>query len=86
MSSILMVTLALLAIAVVLIELRAVREGDERRRTAPGFALVTCGVFMLALGVAAAIAGDEAVALLASLAGLSVVALGASRHREATAH
>jgi hypothetical protein len=86
MSSILVVALALLAIAVVLIELRALREGDERERTAPGFALVTCGVFMLALGVAAAVAGDEPLALIASLAGLATVALGATRHRQVTAH
>ena len=41
---------------------------------------------MLALGVAAAVAGDEPLALIASLAGLATVALGATRHRQVTAH
>jgi hypothetical protein len=82
MSWVLVVSLTLLAVAVVLVEFRAIRQGDERRHAAPGFVLVTCGVFMLAIGIAAAIADDSGIALLASLAGLGAVALGAARHRE----
>jgi hypothetical protein len=86
MSWVLIVCLAILAAGVVLIERRAVREGDERKRTAPGFAFVTLGVFMLAVGVAAAIAGDEPVALASSSLGLVSVVLGFSRHRAVVAH
>ena len=81
-----MTTLIIFTVAVVLIELRALREGDERRHTAPGFVLVTIGVFMLAIGIAAAIAADETIALATASAGLVAVALGASAHRHAAAH
>jgi hypothetical protein len=86
MSWILVVSLAVLAIAVLLIERRAIREGDERKRTAPGFATVTCGVFMIAIGLAAAIADDALIALVASAAGLVAVVLGFTRHPEVPAH
>lgn len=86
MSWILVATLIIFTVAVVLIELRAVREGDERRHTAPGFVLVTIGVFMLALGVAAAIAEDEMIALATVSAGLVAVALGATSRGPAAAH
>jgi hypothetical protein len=86
MSWVLVVSLTLLAAAVVLVELRAIRQGDERRHAAPGFVLITCGVFMLAIGIAAAIGDDSMIALVASVAGLATVALGTVRHREAAAH
>lgn len=86
MSWVLVVSLVLFAVALVLIEVRAIRAGDERQHAAPGFLSVTCGVFLLALGVAAAIAGDETVALATSAIGLAAVALGASAQRGAHSH
>jgi hypothetical protein len=86
MSWVLIVCLAIFAVAVILIERRAVREGDERKRTAPGFVFVTLGVFLLAIGVAAALADDESIALASSGLGLVSVVLGFSRHREVAAH
>jgi hypothetical protein len=85
MSWVLVVSMAILAAAVVLIEIRAVREGDERRRHAPGYALVMGGLIIIGLGIAAALTEAGASALLVSMAGLAVVALGATRHREVVA-
>jgi hypothetical protein len=86
MSWVLVVALVLFAIALVLVEVRAVRTGDEREHAAPGFLAVTCGVFLLAIGVAAAIAGDETVALATSAIGLAAVALGASSQHGVPSH
>jgi hypothetical protein len=86
MSWVLVMSMVILAAAVVLIEIRAVREGDERRHHAPGYALVLGGVILISLGIAAAITDAGAVALAASIAGLVSVALGATRHREVVAH
>ena len=69
-----------------LIELRAIRMGDERKHHAPGYALVMGGLVAIGLGIAAAMSEQEAIALLASSAGLLSVVLGATRHREAIAH
>ena len=86
MSWVFMVSIAILLLAVVLIEFRAIREGDERQHHAPGYALVLGGVVVIGIGVAAAASDQTAIALLASAAGLISVVLGATRHTEATAH
>jgi hypothetical protein len=80
MSWMLLVTMAILLVAVVLIEIRAVREGDERRRHAPGYALTLVGLVAIAIGIAAAISDQGLVALVLASAGLVTVALGATRH------
>ncbi len=86
MSWVFMVSIAVLLAAVVLIEYRAIRAGDERRHHAPGYALVLGGLVVIAIGIAAAVTEQGTVALLASLSGLGAVALGATRHKEAAAH
>jgi hypothetical protein len=86
MSTVLVMSMAILAAAVVLIEIRAVRAGDERRYHAPGYALVMGGLIVLALGIATALTDEGALAIIVSVAGLVVVAFGATRHREAVAH
>jgi hypothetical protein len=86
MSWILIVTLAIFGLALVLIEVRAIRTGDERQHAAPGFLAVTCGVILLALGVAAAIAGDETIALATSVVGLTAVTLGVATRRRVPSH
>ena len=86
MSWVFMVSIAVLLAAVVLIEYRAIRAGDERRHHAPGYALVLGGLVVISIGIAAAVTEQVTVALLASLAGLGAVALGATRHKEAAAH
>lgn len=86
MSWVFMVSVAILVAAVVLIEFRAVREGDERRHHAPGYALVMGGLFMISIGIAAALTEGAALALLASSAGLVAVVLGATRHKEIATH
>jgi hypothetical protein len=86
MSWILIVSLAIFGLALVLIEVRAIRTGDERQQAGPGFLSVTCGVILLALGVAAAIAGDETIALATSAVGLAAVAVGASARRRVPSH
>ena len=86
MSWVFMVSIAILLVAIVLIELRAIRMGDERKHHAPGYALVMGGLVAIGLGIAAAMSEQEAIALLASSAGLLSVVLGATRHREAIAH
>jgi hypothetical protein len=85
MSWVFMVSIAVLVLAIVLIELRAIREGDEREHHAPGYALVLGGLVLIGVGVAAAASNLVVVALLASTLGLISVALGATRHTEATA-
>ena len=83
MSLVFMVSIAILVAAVVLIEVRAVRAGDERRRHAPGYALVMGGLIMISVGMAAALTEEGVPALLMSLAGLVAVVLGATRHEQA---
>ena len=78
--------MVILAAAVVLIEIRAVRAGDEGRHHAPGYSLVMGGLIILGLGLAAALTESGALAVLVSMAGLAVVALGAMRHQEVVAH
>jgi hypothetical protein len=80
MSWMLLVTMAIFLAAVVLIEARAIREGDERRRHAPGYALTLVGLVAIAIGIAAAISDQGLVALVLASAGLVTVALGATRH------
>ena len=86
MSWVFMASVAVLIVAIVLIEVRAIREGDERRRHAPGYALVMGGLIVIGVGIAAAVSEQVVIALLASSAGLVAVALGATRRKEATAH
>ena len=81
-----MVSIAVLLAAVVLIEYRAIRAGDERRQHAPGYALVLGGLVVIGIGIAAAVSEQVTLALLASLAGVGAVAMGATRHKEAAAH
>ena len=86
MSWVFMVSIVALLVAVVLIELRAVRMGDERLHHAPGYALVMGGLIVIGMGIAAAVTEQALPALLASSAGLVFVVLGATRHKEAAAH
>jgi hypothetical protein len=86
MSWVFMVSIAVLLLAIVLIEFRAIRAGDEREHHAPGYVLVLGGLVLIGIGIAAAVSDLVAIALLASTAGLISVALGATRHTEATAH
>ncbi len=86
MSWVFVVSVAVLLTAVVLVEVRAVRTGDERWHHAPGYALVMGGLIVIGIGIAAAMSEQSAIALLASSAGLLSVVLGATRQREATAH
>jgi hypothetical protein len=86
MSWVFMASVVVLIAAIVLIEVRAVRAGDERRRHAPGYALVMGGLIVIGVGIAAAVSEQVVIALFASSAGLVAVALGATRHKEATAH
>lgn len=86
MSWVFMVSVVILMVAVVMIEARAVRTGDERRHHAPGYALVMGGLVLVSIGIAAAVSEQAAIALLASSAGLIAVVLGATRHTQATAH
>jgi len=78
MSWVFMVLIAILLLAVLLIEFRAIREGDEREHHAPGYALVMGGVVMIGIGIAGAMSDQAAMALLASAAGLILVVLGAT--------
>ena len=86
MSWVFMVSIAVLLLAILLIEFRAVRMGDERLHHAPGYALVLGGLIVIGIGIAAAVSELATIALLASSAGLLSVVLGATRHREAMAH
>jgi hypothetical protein len=86
MSWVFLVSTTILLLAIVLIEYRAIREGDERQHHAPGYALVLGGLVVIGIGIAAALSDQSSLALLASSAGLIFVVLGATRHTEATAH
>lgn len=86
MSWVFVVSVAVLLTAVVLVEVRAVRAGDERWHHAPGYALVMGGLIAIGIGIAAAVSEQSVIALSMSSAGLLSVVLGATRHREATAH
>jgi uncharacterized membrane protein len=86
MSWVFVVSIAILLLAIVLIEFRAIREGDERKHHAPGYALVLGGLVMIGIGIAAAMTDQATIALLTSTAGLISVAFGVTRHTEATAH
>jgi len=82
MSWVFAVSLLILLAAVVVIEIRAVRAGDERRRHAPGYALVMGGLILIGLGMAAALTETGVPALVVSSAGLVAIVLGSMRHRE----
>lgn len=86
MSWVFLLSVVILLAAIALIELRAVRAGDERDHHAPGYAMVVAGLVLIGIGIAAAISQAAPIALLASMAGLCIVALGATRHREASTH
>jgi small-conductance mechanosensitive channel len=86
MSWVFMLSIVVLLAAIVLVEVRAIRIGDEREHHAPGYAFVMGGLIVIGFGIAAAVSEHVAIALLASSAGLLSVVLGATRHREATAH
>jgi len=86
MSWVFVVSIAVLLAAVVLIEVRAVRTGDERWHHAPGYAFVMGGLIVIGVGIAAAVSEQAVIALLALSAGLLSVVLGSTRHREVTAH
>jgi hypothetical protein len=86
MSWVFVVSVAVLLAAVVLVEVRAVRTGDERWHHAPGYALVMGGLIAIGVGIAAAMSEQSTIALLASSAGLVSVVLGATRQKEAAAH
>jgi hypothetical protein len=86
MSWVFVVSVALLIAAIVLIEVRAVRTGDERKHHAPGYALVMGGLVVIGVGIAAAMSEHSVISLLASVAGLLLVGYGSIRHKEAIAH
>ena len=86
MSWVLMVSIAILGAAVMLIEMRALREVDDNERHAPGFALVMGGLVMISIGIAAAVTEGAPLALLASSFGLVAVVFGTTRSTEITAH
>ena len=86
MSWVFLASIGVLIAAIVLIEVRAVRAGDERQHHAPGYAFVMGGLILIGIGIAAAVSEQAAIALLASSSGLGAVALGATRHREVIAH
>jgi hypothetical protein len=86
MSWVFMVSVAILMAAVVLIQYRAIKAGDERSHHAPGYALVMGGLVVIGVGIAAAVSEQVAIALLASSAGLMAVIVGANRATRATAH
>ena len=86
MSWVFIVSMAILLAAVVLIEVRAVRTGDERRNHAPGYALVMGGLVVIGIGIAAAVSEQAVVALVASSAGLLAVLIGATRDTRVAAH
>ena len=75
-----------LLIAVLLIELRAVREGDERQHRAPGYAMVIGGLVLIGFGIAAALGDADGFTLVLGAAGLASVAFGVTRHTDAPAH
>ena len=81
MSWVLILSVVILLAAVVLIEFRAIREGDERRRHAPGYALVMGGLVMIGIGIAAALTDEGPIAVLVSLVGLMAVALATTQHK-----
>ena len=84
MSWILIASLVVLVAAVVLVEYRAVRVGDERRSHAPGYSSVLIGLALIGVGVAGAASGWHGTALLTSAFGLALVTVGALQHRQAT--
>lgn len=86
MSWVFVVSIALLIAAVVLIEVRAVRAGDERRHHAPGYGLVLGGLILIGVGIAAAMSEQAVISLLAAPGGLLLVVLGTARQRQAVAH
>ncbi len=84
MSWVLIASLVVLVAAIVLIEYRAIRIGDERRSHAPGYSTVLIGLALIGAGVAGAATGWHETALLTSAFGLALVAVGALQHREAS--
>ena len=86
MSWVFLVSLACLVLAVVFIEYRALRAGDERGHPVPGHDLVMVGLIAVGIGIAAAVSEQTLLALLASSVGLVTVIAGAFRHAEASAH
>jgi uncharacterized membrane protein YhaH (DUF805 family) len=82
MTWILLLTIIFLLAAVVLIELRAVHAGDERRHHAPGYGFVLGGLVALATAIGLALMDETALALLLSTLGLIAVGVGTLRdHR-----
>jgi hypothetical protein len=86
MSAVFLVSMVTLALGVVIIEVRAIRQGDERQHHAPGYGLVLGGLIMLGIGVAAAASEHTVIALLATGLGLVAVLAGATRHGAAPVH
>jgi hypothetical protein len=86
MSLIFLVSIAILLVAIVLIELRAVREGDERRHHAPGYAFVIGGLVFIGIGIAMAVSEASGPSLAFSVLGLIAVVYGATRHHGPTTH
>lgn len=86
MSMLLIGSLAVLLVAIVMVELRAAHAGDERRHHEVGYWAVIGGVAMIAMGIAAAASDHMVFTLLLSTMGLISVALGGARHREAAIH
>ena len=84
MSWVLIASLVVLVAAIVLVEYRAIRVGDERRSHAPGYSTVLIGLALISVGVAGAATGGYGMALLSSAFGLAIVTVGALQHREAT--
>ena len=86
MSWVFIASIVAMLVAIVLIEYRALRVGDERRHYAPGATIVVGGLILIGIGIAAAVSEQVALSLLASSAGLLAVAFAVTRHAEASAH
>ena len=86
MSWVFTVSIGVLLAAIVLIEYRAIRAGDERRHHAPGYAFVLGGLIVIGIGIAAAVSDQVIVALIASMVGLGSVFLGVIRGQQVAPH
>jgi hypothetical protein len=79
MSPILLVTIGALLAAIVLIEFRAVRAGDERRHHATGYAYVLIGLVAIVSAIAMALTHEALLALVLAVVGFVAVAFGSTR-------
>ena len=87
MTWILLLTITFMLAAIVLIELRAVRAGDEREHHAPGYAYVLIGLVALSSAIGMALMDQTLFAMLLSTVGLMSVGVGTlGEQRHAGSH